>query len=99
MNDIYTTAINTQKATVQWMDVLADNLTKDEAAELEKKYPVNIENKVDEAAVTAYEKATAEEEAKMAAMVSKQEAFKQAKVEKTAVKLAQKNEKLQSRFE
>ena len=27
MNDIYTTAINTQKATVQWMDVLADNLT------------------------------------------------------------------------
>ena len=27
MNDIYTTAINTQKATIQWMDVLADNLT------------------------------------------------------------------------
>ena len=27
MNDIYTTAINTQKATLQWMDVLADNLT------------------------------------------------------------------------
>ena len=27
MNDMYTTAINTQKATVQWMDVLADNLT------------------------------------------------------------------------
>ena len=27
MNDLYTTAINTQKATVQWMDVLADNLT------------------------------------------------------------------------
>ena len=27
MNDIYTTAINTQKATVQWMDILADNLT------------------------------------------------------------------------
>ena len=68
-------------------------------AELEKKYPANIENKVDEAAVAAYEKATAEEEAKMAAMVSRQEAFKQAKVEKTAVKLAKKNEKLQSRFD
>ncbi len=27
MNDLYTTAINTQKATIQWMDVLADNLT------------------------------------------------------------------------
>ena len=27
MNDFYTTAINTQKATIQWMDVLADNLT------------------------------------------------------------------------
>jgi len=27
MNDIYTTAVNTQKATIQWMDVLADNLT------------------------------------------------------------------------
>jgi flagellar hook protein FlgE len=27
MNDIYTTAINTQRATVQWMDILADNLT------------------------------------------------------------------------
>ena len=27
MNDLYTTAINTQKATVEWMDVLADNLT------------------------------------------------------------------------
>ena len=27
MNDIYTTAINTQKATTQWMDILADNLT------------------------------------------------------------------------
>jgi len=27
MNDLYTTAINTQKATVMWMDVLADNLT------------------------------------------------------------------------
>ena len=27
MNDLYTTAINTQKATVQWRDVLADNLT------------------------------------------------------------------------
>jgi len=27
MNDLYTTAINTQKATTQWMDVLADNLT------------------------------------------------------------------------
>lgn len=27
MNDMYTTAINTQKATIQWMDVLADNLT------------------------------------------------------------------------
>ena len=27
MNDLYTTAINTQKATVQWMDVLAENLT------------------------------------------------------------------------
>ena len=27
MNDIYTTAINTQKATTLWMDVLADNLT------------------------------------------------------------------------
>ena len=27
MNDIYTTAINTQKATSQWMDILADNLT------------------------------------------------------------------------
>ena len=27
MNDLYTTAINTQRATIQWMDVLADNLT------------------------------------------------------------------------
>ena len=27
MNDIYTTAVNTQKATLQWMDVVADNLT------------------------------------------------------------------------
>lgn len=27
MNDIYTTAINTQKATTLWMDILADNLT------------------------------------------------------------------------
>ncbi len=27
MNDHYTTAINTQKATVQWMDALADNMT------------------------------------------------------------------------
>ena len=27
MNDIYTTALNTQKATTLWMDVLADNLT------------------------------------------------------------------------
>lgn len=27
MNDSYTTAINTQKATIQWMDVLADNMT------------------------------------------------------------------------
>ena len=27
MNDIYTTAINTQRATIQWMDVLAENLT------------------------------------------------------------------------
>ena len=27
MNDLYTTAVNTQKATIQWMDVLADNLT------------------------------------------------------------------------
>ena len=27
MNDLYTTAINTQKATNQWMDVLAENLT------------------------------------------------------------------------
>ena len=27
MNDFYTTAINTQQATLQWMDVLADNLT------------------------------------------------------------------------
>ena len=27
MNDIYTTALNTQKSTLQWMDVLADNLT------------------------------------------------------------------------
>lgn len=27
MNDIYTTAINTQKATTQWLDILADNLT------------------------------------------------------------------------
>ena len=27
MNDIYTTAVNTQKATLQWLDVLADNLT------------------------------------------------------------------------
>ena len=26
MNDIYTTAINTQKATTQWMDILADNV-------------------------------------------------------------------------
>ena len=27
MNDLYTTAINTQKATNQWMDVLAENMT------------------------------------------------------------------------
>ena len=27
MNDLYTTAINTQKATKQWMDVLAENMT------------------------------------------------------------------------
>lgn len=27
MNDLYTTALNTQKATLQWMDVLADNMT------------------------------------------------------------------------
>ena len=27
MNDIYTTAINTQQSTLQWMDVLADNMT------------------------------------------------------------------------
>ncbi len=27
MNDIYTTAINTQKATLQWIDTVADNLT------------------------------------------------------------------------
>ncbi len=27
MNDIYTTALNTQKATLQWMDVLGDNMT------------------------------------------------------------------------
>lgn len=27
MNDIYTTAVNTQKATLQWMDAVADNLT------------------------------------------------------------------------
>ena len=27
MNDLYTTAVNTQKATLQWIDVLADNMT------------------------------------------------------------------------
>ena len=27
MNDIYTTAVNTQKATLQWIDAVADNLT------------------------------------------------------------------------
>ena len=36
MNDLYTTAINTQKATVQWMDVLADNLTNVILRDLEK---------------------------------------------------------------
>ena len=27
MNDLYTTAINTQKATNRWMDILAENMT------------------------------------------------------------------------
>ena len=27
MNDLYTTALNTQNATLRWMDVLAENLT------------------------------------------------------------------------
>jgi len=68
-------------------------------SELEKKYPINIENKVDEAAVARYEQATAEEDAKMAALSSKLEAAKSAKVEKTTAKLTKKNEKLQAKFD
>lgn len=68
-------------------------------AELEKKYPVNIENKVDEAAVSRYEKATAEEDAKLDALSSRLEAAKADKLKKTTAKLSKKNEKLKTKFD
>ena len=68
-------------------------------AELERKYPSHVENKADEAAVAAYEAAAAEEEAALSALSARLEAAKTAKVEKTSVKLARKNEKLQVRFD
>ena len=68
-------------------------------AELERKYPTNIENKVDEAAVAAYEKATAEEDAKLAALSAKLEAAKNRKLAQTTVKLDKKNAKLQAKFD
>ncbi|MDD6160415.1 MAG: ATP-binding cassette domain-containing protein [Oscillospiraceae bacterium] len=68
-------------------------------AELEKKYPANVENKVDPAAAAQYEKALAEEEAKLSALSAKLEGQRKEKLKKTEEKLNAKNVKLQARFD
>lgn len=67
--------------------------------ELAGKYPIDIENKVDPAAVSRYEQAAAEEEAKLADLALKLQAAKAGKMEKTIARLNKKSEKLQVRFD
>ena len=76
-----------------------DDARSAKVAELEKKYPTNVENVADSRAVAAYEKAEAAETAVLTALSEKLEKNKVAKVEKTGAKLAKKNEKLQAKFD
>lgn len=68
-------------------------------AELQNKYPANVSNAVAADAVSKYEQATREEDAKLAALNQKLDAQKVRKLKTLSVKLTAQNKKLQEKFD
>ena len=68
-------------------------------AQLEKQYPVNVENCSDAAAVARYEKASAEEMGALDALRTRLDASRTSAVEKSRTKLERKNVKMQAKFD